>query len=467
MYSRQNRKARLFFALLDVVLIWLSLELAYALRSHLTLQRLFFLAPSTKYLLLFFSLLAFILSALWQRIYDVTLARPPIYTVLAAARQGFWAAIAVVLFDFLVRLDLSRPFLAFFFLFTFVSQSVARLLVRAVAPSIVREFAGKRQLLIVGSGDAARNLGALVENSSDYGLTLLAFLDDAPGTVQLSRLYDVQPLSELPRLLERQVVDEVLFAVSSSRLSELEDVFLLCDEEGVRTRVDVAFFPHVNSRVDLERLSDAPLLTFTAAPHDELRLIVKRATDFVLCLAALIVLAPLLLILAVLIRTTSPGPVIFRQQRCGLNGRRFTLYKFRTMVAGAEARQAELAHLNVKRTAFKIPNDPRLTPLGRWLRKFSLDELPQLWNIVKGEMAIVGPRPAVPSEVAEYERWQRRRLRMRPGLTCLWTLAGRDALAFDEWMKLDLAYIDTWSLKLDWSIMLRTIPHVLTGKGAH
>jgi lipopolysaccharide/colanic/teichoic acid biosynthesis glycosyltransferase len=136
-------------------------------------------------------------------------------------------------------------------------------------------------------------------------------------------------------------------------------------------------------------------------------------------------------------------------------------------VADAEARKAELAHLNVKQTAFKIPNDPRLTPIGRWLRKFSLDELPQLWNIVKGEMAIVGPRPAVPSEVAEYERWQRRRLRMRPGLTCLWTLAGRDSLAFDEWMKLDLAYIDTWSLKLDWSIMLRTIPHVLTGKGAH
>ncbi|HPT27738.1 MAG TPA: sugar transferase, partial [Bryobacteraceae bacterium] len=138
-----------------------------------------------------------------------------------------------------------------------------------------------------------------------------------------------------------------------------------------------------------------------------------------------------------------------------------------TMVNNAEQLKDSLSHLNVKKTAFKIPNDPRITPIGRWLRKFSLDELPQLFNILKGEMAIVGPRPPVPSEVAEYERWQRRRLRMRPGLTCLWTLAGRDALDFEEWMKLDLAYIDAWSLRLDWSIMLRTIPYVLSGKGAH
>jgi lipopolysaccharide/colanic/teichoic acid biosynthesis glycosyltransferase len=137
------------------------------------------------------------------------------------------------------------------------------------------------------------------------------------------------------------------------------------------------------------------------------------------------------------------------------------------MVADAESRKAEVAHLNVKTTAFKIPNDPRLTPLGRWLRKFSLDELPQLWNIVRGEMAIVGPRPPVPEEVARYERWQRRRLRMRPGLTCLWTLAGRDELSFEEWMRLDLEYIDKWSLSLDLRIILRTIPHVLLGKGAN
>ncbi|MCX7631651.1 MAG: exopolysaccharide biosynthesis polyprenyl glycosylphosphotransferase, partial [Geminicoccaceae bacterium] len=233
------------------------------------------------------------------------------------------------------------------------------------------------------------------------------------------------------------------------------------------TRLHVAFLPHVKGRVDLEFLGSEPLLTFAGAPHDDFRLVVKRSLDVVLSAAALLVLWPFLLAIALLIRATSPGPAIFRQTRCGLNGRRFTLYKFRTMVADAEARKAEVAHLNVKKTAFKIPNDPRLTPVGRWLRKFSLDELPQLWNVLKGEMSIVGPRPPVPEEVERYERWQRRRLRMRPGLTCLWTLAGRDELDFDEWMRLDLEYIDRWSLTLDFEIILRTIPHVLLGRGAH
>jgi lipopolysaccharide/colanic/teichoic acid biosynthesis glycosyltransferase len=169
----------------------------------------------------------------------------------------------------------------------------------------------------------------------------------------------------------------------------------------------------------------------------------------------------------VLVRLTSPGPAIFRQERCGLNGRRFVLYKFRSMRADAEQLKADLEHLSSKKTAFKLKIDPRLTPIGRFLRKFSIDELPQLWNVLKGDMSLVGPRPAVADEVDRYQRWQRRRLRMRPGLTCLWALAGRDEVEFDDWMKMDMQYIDTWSLGLDWRILLETIPKVLTGKGAY
>ena len=242
---------------------------------------------------------------------------------------------------------------------------------------------------------------------------------------------------------------------------------LFRSEEGVRTRVAVDFFPHVNSSVYLERLGYTPLLTFSAAPHDEIRLMLKRVLDVVLAAIGLLALLPFMLLIAAAVRLTSPGPAIFRQVRCGLNGRRFVFYKFRSMCDGAEGLKPRLLHLSKRKTAFKIPDDPRLTPLGRWLRKFSVDEWPQLWNVLKGDMSLVGPRPAVPDEVEQYERWQRRRLRMRPGLTCLWALAGRDSLDFETWMKMDMQYIDNWSLALDWKILLLTIPRVLVGRGAH
>lgn len=468
MFGRQNRRARLLFGASDAVLTWLALEAAYATRSQLDLERLFYIEVVPKFLIILFSALAWILIALWSRLYDPILTASARHTALGAARQSLIAITAVVIFSFALRLDLSRPFLAFFFFYAFLFQTLFRLTARALAPRLMRGLATRRYLLIAGTGPRALRLARYVENSRDYGLELLGFLGDEPGPITVCRDYPVHPFSHLPNLLEQQVIDEILVAVDAHRLARLEDVFLLCDEEGVRVRVDVAFFPHFHRRVTLDRLAeDAPLLTFAAAPHDELRLIAKRATDFTLAALALLLLAPLLALIALAIRASSPGPVLFRQTRCGLNGRRFTLYKFRTMVVNAEELKPQLAHLNVKRTAFKIPNDPRLTPLGRLLRRFSLDELPQLWNVVRGEMAIVGPRPPVPEEVTQYERWQRRRLRMRPGLTCLWALAGRDALDFDEWMRLDLAYIDAWSLRLDWSIMLRTIPRVLTGKGAY
>jgi exopolysaccharide biosynthesis polyprenyl glycosylphosphotransferase len=229
----------------------------------------------------------------------------------------------------------------------------------------------------------------------------------------------------------------------------------------------VDFFPHVNSQVYLDRLGTSPLLTFSATPHDEIRLLVKRLTDIVLASAALVLLFPVMLIVALIIRLTSPGPAIFRQVRCGLNGLRFVFYKFRSMCDNAHEMRESLKHLSERQLAMKIPDDPRLTGVGRWLRKFSIDEVPQLWNVLKGDMSLVGPRPAVPEEVEQYQRWQRRRLRMRPGLTCLWAVCGRDSVDFETWMKLDMQYIDSWSLALDWKIILQTIPQVVTGRGAH
>jgi exopolysaccharide biosynthesis polyprenyl glycosylphosphotransferase len=305
-----------------------------------------------------------------------------------------------------------------------------------------------------------------------YGVRLRGFLTEqtgaAPREIALNAVHPVRPIAELPSILRQHVVDEVIFAVGSESLADLEEIFLLCDEEGVRTRVAVDFFPHVNSTVSLDRFGAIPLLTFSAAPYDEIRLLVKRSTDVAIAAAGLVVLAPLMALIALAIRLTSPGPAIFRQVRCGLNGRRFLFYKFRSMVENAEDLKSSLAHLNARdEVVFKIPHDPRLTGLGRYLRKFSIDEWPQLWNVLRGDMSLVGPRPAVQSEVDQYQRWQRRRLRMRPGLTCLWAISGRDQVDFETWMKMDMQYIDNWSLALDWKILLRTIPRVLTGHGAN
>jgi exopolysaccharide biosynthesis polyprenyl glycosylphosphotransferase len=179
------------------------------------------------------------------------------------------------------------------------------------------------------------------------------------------------------------------------------------------------------------------------------------------------VLSPVFLVIAALIKLTSPGPVLFRQPRCGLHGRSFTFLKFRSMTLGADALKATLAPYNeMDGPAFKMTNDPRVTPIGRFLRRTSLDELPQLWNILRGDMSFVGPRPAVIEEVRQYQPWQRRRLSMKPGLTCLWQVSGRNELTFDEWMRLDLEYIDNWSLWLDVKIALKTIPAVVRGRGA-
>lgn len=325
--------------------------------------------------------------------------------------------------------------------------------------------------LIVGTGPGAHELAALIEESEPLGLRLVGFVHPGTGTPPtpsgLRRSYPVLPLEQVSRVLHNQVVDEVLFAVAKEDLARLEPFMLRCEEEGVKTRVQLEFLPRTFSRVYLENLRHVPLLTFTSTPENELHLAAKRAADVVLAAIAVLVLAPLLVGVALLVRLTSPGSVLYRQTRCGLGGRRLTLYKFRSMAADADAHRAELEALNeLDGPAFKMADDPRITPLGRWLRRFSLDELPQLWNILRGDMSFVGPRPPLPEEVEKYEPWQRRRLRMRPGLTCLWALEGRSRLSFDRWMRLDLAYIDNWSLWLDLKIFLKTIPLVVSGRGA-
>jgi len=470
MFTRP-RKARVLFGLSDIILAGLAFEAAYQTRAVLHLKHAFYLTVESKALVLGFALVAWVTIGLWLGVYERLDSGHPRVILRDTARQCGYGALCLVLFEYVLRLDLSRSFLGLFSAYAWVLLLLFRLTAGRVVGVIRRGFAAPHYVMVVGTGERAIRMAEALEQSAEYGVRLRGFLseqtEDAPAEIALGALYKVQPIGELPSILREHVVDEIIFAVGSESLADLEEVFLLCDEEGVRTRVAVDFFPHVNSTLSLDRFGSTPLLTFTAAPYDEIRLLVKRLTDIGIAAAGLVVLAPFMAAISILIRLTSPGPAIFRQVRCGLNGRRFLFYKFRSMCQNAEELKPALEHLNTRETVFKIPDDPRLTFVGRYLRKFSIDEWPQLWNVLRGDMSLVGPRPAVPGEVDRYQRWQRRRLRMRPGLTCLWAISGRDSVDFETWMKLDMQYIDNWSLALDWKILLRTIPHVLMGHGAN
>jgi exopolysaccharide biosynthesis polyprenyl glycosylphosphotransferase len=456
-FAHHRKRIQLLFAITDALLTILAFEAAYVTRTHLTFETLFFLHREPHILLLCFSALVWVALGSLQRVYEYLDSAHPRHVIAHTLRQGAFGIVLLIIFQYLLRLDppLSRSFVIVFFVYEVLLLAAFRWLSPYLIGAFQRGFGTPYHLVIVADRDKAEALVSQLCHGSPFRIQISACLSEEECAVKL------------PQLLSRQVVDEIIFDVDSSKLSSLEEIFLQCDEEGVRTRIAVDFFPHVNSEVTLDRVGEAPLLTFSAAPMDDLRLLLKRFFDILASAAALVVLSPFILFIAILIKTTSRGPLIFSQTRCGLNGRRFTMYKFRSMVENADELKPQLEHLSERQIAFKISRDPRVTSVGRWLRKFSIDELPQLYNVLRGDMSIVGPRPPVPEEVDRYERWQRRRLRMRPGLTCLWAVSGRDHIDFNSWMRMDISYIENWSLKLDWSIILRTIPHVLAGKGAH
>ncbi len=471
MFGRHKKKVVFLFALADVILTIFSFEAAYQLRVYLPLEHVFFMTVPVKALVLGAALAAWVSMGFLFRVYERLETGEPMAALGDSIQQVTASLLLLVAFLFAMKLDISRVFIGLFGAFNLLALVVYRVSARSVRGYLRKRFGAVSYFVIVGTGRAAREVGRALEQAEQHGVRLLAYIDPAEqpcgAQIALEKAYPAYPLPELPALLRSQVIDEIIFAVGGEKLPKLEEIFLLCDEEGVRTRVLLDFFPHVNSEVYLDQFGSFSLLTFSATPHDEIRLLIKRVFDFVFALIALIVLALPLAIFALAVRLTSRGPAIFKQVRCGLNGRRFTFYKLRSMCHDAELKKAELAALNERDgPAFKISNDPRLTPLGRYLRRFSIDEWPQLWNVLKGDMSLVGPRPAVPAEVEQYKGWQRRRLRMKPGLTCLWVLEGRDHLDFETWMRLDMKYIDNWSLLLDLKILLRSFPHILLGRGA-
>jgi len=328
-----------------------------------------------------------------------------------------------------------------------------------------------KTLLIVGGGPRARWFANEVKHRIDLGYRVIGYVDDETnfnghGLKGVPRLGDVNDLS---RIIEHDVIDEVFVALPiKSQYSQIETAITLLEEQGIMVHLFSDHFPHRLARSHPSEFEGTPLLSIHSAPPVTWRTEIKRMLDIFVALLALVLVSPLLALVALAIKLDSAGPVFFIQTRVGFNKRRFRMLKFRTMGVDAEKRMEEVEHLNEKSgPIFKIVNDPRMTRVGKWLRKSSIDELPQLLNVLLGDMSIVGPRPLSERDALRMEvAWQKRRFSVKPGLTCLWQVSGRNNLSFEQWMELDLEYIDRWSLGLDGLILLRTIPAILLARGA-
>ena len=383
---------------------------------------------------------------------------------IASAVAVAFALFLLILFLFPPPVPTSRSFLLLFAVASVVSLYAARRWEAARA----RKRAPSWNILVVGSAVEAAPFVATLLRHPQWGLRVAGVV--APEGEEATNVHGVKVLGRVAQLrsvIDRENIAQVFMTGRAWDTSTLREVGDTCEEVGVTFSMDANFLGLSIARADVNDLGGWSVLSFSSTPADGGALLVKRAIDVLGAVAAILVLGLPLAIVALLVKLQDGGPVFFVQQRSGLYGRTFPMYKFRTMVPDAEAKKAELEKLNeMSGPVFKIARDPRVTRLGALLRKTSIDELPQLWNVLRGEMSVVGPRPPIPDEVGRYERWQMRRLSMKPGLTCIWQVSGRNRVDFDNWMRLDLEYIDNWSLFLDLKLILMTFPVVLTGRGA-
>jgi len=316
----------------------------------------------------------------------------------------------------------------------------------------------KKSLLLVGTPAETARMREHLRGGGEDHLEVAAELN-----------LNEEPMERLVELLHRHSANAVILSGERTLFGKMEEAIAVCEREGVEVWLVADFFKTRVSQTYVDSLYGRPMLVFRSAPDTSWPVVIKRGIDFVGSAALLVLLGPVMLATAVAIKLTSPGPILFRQRRAGINGRPFTMLKFRSMVTDAEQRRHELEVFNeMKGPVFKVSNDPRVTPIGRFLRRYSIDELPQLINVLRGEMSLVGPRPLPVDEVSRFDNpAHRRRLSVKPGLTCLWQISGRNEVRdFDRWVQLDLEYIDNWSLWLDFKILVRTVPVVLSGQGA-
>lgn len=394
--------------------------------------------------------------------------------VITATSLG---ALVLFLMSVVFRIQLATPLFLFFF---WIYASSATILTRLILKNALERLRAKgknlHNVLIVGTNQRALTFAKRIESRLELGYRILGFVDNEwVGTDKfLESGYSlVANFSTLPAFLRDNVVDEVVIDLPIESLhDEIRHIMSQCLEQGVVVRFisyNYLFLRKVPARAKIDLFEDSILVSLRAGAMGEWPIWAKRVFDFTVSLLLLVLLSPLLLLIALIIKFSSPGPVFFIQERVGVHKRRFRMYKFRTMVSDAEQRQAELETLNeASGPVFKMKNDPRITTVGRFLRKTSLDELPQLFNVLKGDMSLVGPRPLPVRDYHGFNTdWHRRRFSVRPGITCLWQVEGRSSIPFEAWMQLDMKYIDHWSFGLDLKILAKTVIAIFKETGAY
>jgi exopolysaccharide biosynthesis polyprenyl glycosylphosphotransferase len=323
--------------------------------------------------------------------------------------------------------------------------------------------------IIIIADEESENFIQDIVNQRELGYNITMIVSDSKKIYEKfgSGIRVVKKTMSLSCLIKSQIVDEVFFCKSNFNTNELQHIMDACKEVGIVFRLNSQFINSTSTPNEINHFNSTPFITYHNKPSNEYALSWKYVFDFAFSLMIIILWMPVFLFIGIAIKLTSKGPIVFKQKRVGLHGREFNIYKFRTMMVDAEKMQAAIMHQNeANGPVFKIKNDPRITRIGKFLRKTSLDELPQFFNVLKGDMSLVGPRPPIQNEVNQYKAWQLRRLSMRPGITCTWQIMPhRNNISFEEWMKLDLQYIDNWSLQKDFLLTFKTVRAVLMGSG--
>jgi exopolysaccharide biosynthesis polyprenyl glycosylphosphotransferase len=460
---------------LDAGLIHAAFLIAYWLRYDLQLFRSVDPAnnvPFTAYLpLVILQTLVLLFALRREGGYDLRRTRPlfdELYGVLNATTT---AIMLMIVFVFFYRsLFYSRIIFVYAGILILVLLSSLRLVRRLILGRLRQAGQGVDRLLIIGAGEVGRAVMRNIIAQPELGYQVIGFLDDDPAksSTDIGPIKALGAVENLPQVIETLAIAQVIITLPWQYHRKTVRLVLEAEEAGVRARVVPDLFQLSLGGVDVETINGIPLISIKQTALTGWNLVLKRILDLSFAIPFTLVMAPIWLIIAVAIKLDSPGPVFFKQERAGKGGKAFRVYKFRSMVVGAEAEQAKLAAQNeATGPLFKIRDDPRRTRVGRFIRQTSLDELPQFINVIRGEMSVVGPRPALFSEVAQYQEWQRKRLDIQPGVTGLWQVSGRSDLTFDEMVMLDIYYGENWSLGADIRIMLRTVPQFLFGDGAY